>query len=59
VQHDRHMAGAVLADIAGAEPFRHVEIELQRAALPSRGQRIAQYELEFWPVKRASPGFSV
>ena len=53
VQHDRGMARAILADIDGAEPPRHVEIELDRAALPLPAERIAEVEFELRPVERA------
>ena len=56
VQHDRDVARAVLADIGGAEPLGHVEIELQGAALPVAAERVAQMEFELRPVKGALAG---
>ena len=56
VQHDRGVAAAVLADIGGAEPPRHLEIELQGAALPVAAERVAQDEFELRPVERALAG---
>ena len=56
VQHDRHVAPAILADIAGAEPLGHVEVELQGAALPIAAERVAQMKFELRPVKRALAG---
>src|SRR6516225_5107606 len=53
VNHHRGMAPAILADIDGPEPSRHIEIELDRAALPLAAERVAKVELEFRPVKRA------
>ena len=41
VQHDGRVARAILADIGGAEPPRHVEVELHRAALPWSVERVA------------------
>src|SRR6516162_3923200 len=56
VNHHRGMAPAILADIDGPEPSRHIEIELDRAALPLAAERVAKVELEFRPVKRALSG---
>src|SRR5438067_805285 len=53
MQHDRRVAAAILADIGGAEPLRHLEIELQRAALPIATERVAQHEFELGAVERA------
>src|SRR5277367_91977 len=51
MQHDRDMASAILADIGGAQALGHVEIELQRAALPIAPKGIAQVELELRSIK--------
>src|SRR5436190_526128 len=56
MQHHWHMAAAILTDISGAKPLRHVEIELQGAALPIPAQRVAQYEFELRPVEGALAG---
>src|SRR6266542_673405 len=56
VQHDRRVALAILADIAGAEPFRHLKIELQGAALPVAPEGVAQHEFELWAVEGALAG---
>src|SRR5215471_10118932 len=53
VQHDRGMARAILADIDSPEPPRHVEIELNSAALPLAAKRVAEVEFELRSVKRA------
>src|SRR5207253_1878871 len=45
------VALAVFADIGGAEPLRHDEIELERAALPVAPDRVAQYELELGTIE--------
>src|SRR5271167_1957262 len=56
VQHDRRMAPAILTDVSGSQPPRHVEIELQRTALPLPAKRVAQVEFELRPVERALAG---
>src|SRR5215469_18729360 len=56
VDHHRGMARAILTDIDGPEPSRHVEIELDRAALPLAAERVAKVKLELRPVKRTLAG---
>src|ERR1700746_3703895 len=56
LEHDRGMAHAILADIDGSEPPRHVEIKLNRAALPLPAERVAEVEFELRPVERALAG---
>ena len=51
VQHDRGAFLAVLVDVIGAEPPRHVEVDLQCAALPVAADGIAQDELELGTVE--------
>ena len=41
VEHHRHVALAVLADVGGPEPARQVEVDLHRAALPVAANRVA------------------
>ena len=56
MQHNRSVAAAILADINGAEPFRHHEIKLQRAALPLPAERVAQMEFKLRAVEGAFAG---
>jgi hypothetical protein len=56
VKHHRRMAPAILADISGSKPPRHVEIKLQSAALPLPADRVAQVEFELRPVERTLAG---
>ena len=53
VDHHRHGLLAVGPDIEGAEPHRHVEIDLDRAALPVAADRVAQHIFELRPVEGA------
>ncbi len=53
MQHHGRVPIAVLADIGGAEPARHVEVYLQRAALPIAADRVAQHELDLRAIERA------
>ncbi len=53
VQHDRAVARAVLADVFGVQPLRHVEVDLQRAALPVAADGVAQHEFQLRAVERA------
>ena len=41
MQHHRRALGAVLIDVMRPEPPRHVQVDLQRAALPVATDRIA------------------
>ena len=56
VQHHRPVAGAVLADIFGVQPFRQVGIDLQGAALPVAADGVAQHEFQLRAVERALAG---
>ena len=53
VDHHRHGLLAVRPDIEGAEPHRHVEIDLDRAALPVAADGVAQHVFELRSVERA------
>ena len=53
VQHDWQVLVAVLADIGGAKTARHVQVDLQGAALPVPADGVAQDELQFRSVKSA------
>src|SRR5438477_9082920 len=50
------MARAILAHISGPEPPRHVEVKLNRAALPLPAERVTEVEFELRPVERTLPG---
>ena len=50
--HRRHLVG-VLVDIEGAEPARHVEIDLHGAALPVAADGVAQHVFELRAVEGA------
>ena len=52
VQHHRTMLIAVFADISRIQPLGQHKVELQRAALPSPANRIAQMIFNFRAVKR-------
>src|SRR3546814_1314505 len=56
VQHDRTVLLAVLANIAGAEPLRQHEVDLEGAALPVAADGIAQHELQLRPIEGALAG---
>ena len=56
VQHDRAVAGAVLADIFGVEAFGQVGVDLQRAALPVAADGVAQDEFQLRAIEGALAG---
>ena len=58
MDHHRHRLLAVRPDIEGAEPHRHVEIDLDRAALPVAADRVAQHIFELRSVKGAFAGLN-
>ena len=47
------MAFAVAADIGQIKPFRHLEIKLNRTALPGASDGIAQVKIDLGAIKRA------
>jgi hypothetical protein len=53
VQHHGNMLVAVFTDVGGTEAFGHIEIDLQRTALPVAADGIAQDELQLRAVERA------
>ncbi len=53
MQHDRAVTGPILPDILGVQAFRHVEIDLQRAALPVAADGVAQHKFQLRAVERA------
>ena len=53
VEHHRRHLVRVLVDIEGAEPPRHVEIDLHGAALPVAADGVAQHVFELGPVEGA------
>src|SRR5262249_27368858 len=53
VDHHRHGFLAIGRYIERAEPQRHVEVDLDSAALPIAPNGVAQYIFELWPVKSA------
>ena len=53
MQHHGRVLVAVFADIGRAEPAGHVQVDLQRAALPVAADGIAQHEFELGSVERA------
>src|SRR5438105_4754404 len=55
MQHHRDPLGAVLVDIVRPEPLGHVEVHLQRPALPVAANRVPEDELELRSVDRALP----
>ena len=56
VKHHRRALLAIGAHVECSKPFRQVEVDLQRAALPVAADCIAQNELELRPVERALAG---
>ena len=53
VNHDRTLLGAVLSRIFQVKPLRHLEIQLDGAALPCSAQGIPQVEINLRSVERA------
>src|SRR5262249_9003709 len=53
VDHDWRGLLTVGPDIKGAKSLRHVEIDLDRAALPVAADGIVQHIFELWTVERA------
>ena len=53
VDHHRLLLFRIGADVEGAEPFRQVEVDLRRAALPFAADGVAQHIFELRPVERA------
>src|SRR5450830_4086 len=53
VQHDRPMAGTILAYIFGIQPLGHEKIDLNGAALPLSTDGIFERVLDFGAIKRA------
>src|SRR5688572_5240888 len=53
MQHDRRMSLAVLTNIGRTEPARHVQVDLQCAALPVAADGIPQDEFQLRAVKSA------
>ena len=56
MEHHRHVALAVLADVGRPEPAGQVEVDLHGAALPVATNRVAQHEFELRTVERALTG---
>ena len=55
VQHDGRAFRAVLVDVVRAESLGHVQIDLQRAALPVTSDGITQHELQLGTIERPFP----
>jgi hypothetical protein len=53
VEHDRAMAGAILADIAGVEPLRQHAVGLDRADLPGPADRVGEVPFELGRIEGA------
>ena len=53
VNHDRTVFFAVRAGVLELEPLGHLEVELQRGALPGAADGVDKVEVRFWPVKGA------
>ena len=53
VEHDGRALCAVLVDVIRAQPAGHVQVHLQRAALPVAADGIPQHELELRAVEGA------
>ena len=51
VDHDGAVALAVDAHVFQLKPFGHLEVKLQRAALPASADGIHQMEVDFRPVE--------
>ena len=56
VQHDRMPARVVFSHILGAQPLRHVEVNLHGAALPGAPQRVLQRVLNLRAVESTVSG---
>ena len=56
VQHNRRVFLAILPNVCGAEPGRHVQIDLMCSALPVAADGISQNELQLGAVKCAFAG---
>src|SRR5262249_62243964 len=54
MDHDRPLPAAVGRDVLQLEPFRKLEIQLERRALPLAAQRILDLEIDLRPVERAA-----
>ena len=53
MDHDRTLTASVLGDILQAEVERHLEVQLNRAALPGASEAVAQMEVNLRAVERA------
>src|SRR5438270_10482343 len=53
VQHYGRMARVVFADVLGAQPSRHAEVDLHRAALPDAADAVLQRILDLRSVESA------
>ena len=53
MDHNRALTAAVLGDVIQAKVERHLEVELNRAALPGASQAVAQVEVDLRAVERA------
>ena len=56
MQHVGAVFGTVLSDIFGVQPFGQVRVDLKGAALPDPTDRVGQFKIKLWPVKRAFAG---
>ena len=53
VQHDRCVAGVVLANVFGTETLRHGKVDLDRSALPGAADGVLDMEFDLRAVERA------